>query len=1490
MKNRNSPEVVLRSSRITDDIPESLENLVNTKGPQEPLRDSQKSNRRRRPVPRPDKRARPKASSGMTVVGIGASAGGLDASRRLIADLPIGSGMAFILVQHLDPTHESMMGDLLASHTQLKVRQAMDGMPIEADCFYVIPPGVYLSTKDGALHLSRPQPHHGARLPFDFLLQSMAVECGARAICVILSGTGADGALGLRAIKQKGGFVIAQHPEEAAFDGMPRSAIMTGDVDLILPVAKIAATLLNRSRDIINAPLAETSIKPGAEWEFPLELIELLRTRTAHDFSLYKKGTLQRRLERRMAMLSLGAGDVGRYLDILRNDNKELEQLATEMLINVTSFFRDAKVFDFLTEDVAPMLIKGASADQSIRIWVAGCSTGEEAYSLAMIFREKIELSGINIKLQIFASDVDPDAIVRAREGLYPESISADIPAKRLNRFFSKEDGGYRVTPDLRASVVFTVQDVLNDPQFLRLDMICCRNLMIYLCPDAQAKVISLFDFALRKGGVLVLGTSEALNAEEGRFEALSKADRIFRKIGHGRPAALAYSAYEIERGQMSKSTDLVSAATYQQALAELCAIVISENYAPAAALIDRKFKCLYYIGPIGRYLRITAGQPSTDLLAMAHPDLRAKLRAVVHKACEENARASAPGVKGAAGDRSGGFRLEAHPIIHEGSDLVLVCFIDEPAPIAASSPTTPPVDASRAAELELELAATRTELLGAIRNLEISGEEQKAINEEALSINEEFQSTNEELLTSKEELQSLNEELTALNAQLHEALDLQRTTSNDLENVLNSTDVATLFLDDKFNIRFSTPATRLLFNIIPGDIGRPLSDLSSLADDPNLVDDAKTVLGKHAAIGREIRSLDGKFYIRKMLPYRQRESGAEIVAGVVITYTDITEGKRISDLLAVAKREADLASVAKSRFLAAASHDLRQPLQTLSLLLGLVANEVTEPSTTELLGRFEKSLAGMSNMLNTLLDLNHIESGVIQPEIEDIDVGALLLRMKEEFEVQASSLGLSLRAVPCRAHILSDRTLLEQMLRNMISNALKYTEEGGILIGCRRRQGKLSLEVCDTGIGIPPEDLGTIFEEHVQLESRVTGRAPGLGLGLAIVRRVGELLQHKVEVKSVPGRGSIFSIEADLADAAAAQPPATAPPATATEFDAARTSSILVIEDDPEVSDLLSLTLSREGYLVFAAPHGEAALSRVKKAAIVPNLIVADFNLGKGESGLKAAVKLQQSLQAEIPVVVLTGDITPATLLEISLEKCVHLSKPVNTSRLTRVIANLLPRTAATFNAPVDARSDANKKRVVYVIDDDTEMVETMSRVLSASGFDVLSFGSSEEFLAGYAPGGEACLLIDAYLPGISGIDLLHDLRERGDPVPAILITGSSDIKVAVEVMKSGASDFLEKPVSRKALVKSIETSLSESRDASATFARRSAAKRRLAELTLRQLEIMTRVLAGEPSKNIASDLGISQRTVENHRAAIMKKTGAKSLPALARLAITAG
>ena len=885
---------------------------------------------------RPLARGPPSHEADFLVVGIGASAGGLDACRKLLAALPANNGMAFILVQHLDPTHESMMVDLLASHTPMTVLQATDGMPAEREHLYIIPPGTYLSIVDGALHLSQPQAHHGARLPFDFLLRSMATACGTRAVCVILSGTGADGSLGLGSVKEKGGLVIAQDPDEAGYGGMPRAAIMTGSVDFVLPVANIPEILAKHLHRAQGAP-DRLPAQDTVEARLP-QIIDLLRTKTAHDFTLYKPGTLQRRIERRMIMASVNVSEVDRYIQLLQSDQGELDLLAKDLLINVTSFFRDPKVFDLLAQKIIPDLVRSHAPDRPIRIWVAGCSTGEETYSLAMLFREAISAAKLDIKLQVFASDVDPDAVASAREGLYPDNIEEDVSAAMLGRFFSKEEQHYRVSPELRAAVVFTVQDVLADPPFSRIDFVSCRNLLIYLRPEAQVKVLSLFHFALREGGILLLGTSETAGVEEDRFEIVSKSERIYRHNSRGRPGEFGILRGISEGMRAPIRPGQAAPPSRETVLAQLCQRMVMDTYAPAAVLINRKHECLYSLGPTDRFLRVVPGHPSQDVLAMARQGMRTKLRSAIQQASQRNARVTITGGRTSDEGHPGTFSIAVQPFRSEGEDLLLVCFVDDPMAGPTRDRSSVSRDAPRVAELERELEATRTELQGAIHNLEISGEEQKAINEEALSVQEEYQSTNEELLTSKEELQSLNEELTALNSQLQETLERQRTTANDLQNILYSTDVATLFLDKGLNIRFFTPATKALFAIIPSDIGRPLSDLNSLAMDGNLVTDAATVLLTMEPMEREIETRNGACFIRRVLPYRTQNDGVE---GVVITFADITERRHVADELGVAKRQADQANAAKTRFLAAASHDLRQPLQTLALVQGLLAKNV---------------------------------------------------------------------------------------------------------------------------------------------------------------------------------------------------------------------------------------------------------------------------------------------------------------------------------------------------------------------------------------------------------------------------------------------------------------------------------------------------------------------------------------------------------------------
>ncbi len=913
--------------------------------------------------------------------------------------------------------------------------------------------------------------------------------------------------------------------------------------------------------------------------------------------------------------------------------------------------------------------------------------------------------------------------------------------------------------------------------------------------------------------------------------------------------------------------------------------LLVLDGDAPAAVLINQSNECVFSLGPTDRYLRLAPGHPTHDVFATVRSGLRAKLRAAVERARRDRARI-------AVDCRAEQVTIEAQPVLDDGEALMLVCFVPLPrAPTAASHATSR--SGPRVAELERELETMRTDLQVAIRDLDLSAEEQKAGNEEALSINEEFQSTNEELLASKEELQSLNEELTALNSHLQETLERQRTTADDLQNVLYSTNVATLFLDRGLRIRFFTPATRSLFTILPGDVGRPLADLHSLTADGALASDAKAVLATLAPAEREIEAAGGNWFRRRILPYLAHGGRVE---GVVITFHDITSRKHAAGALEMAKGEADLANAAKSRFLAAASHDLRQPLQTLSLLQGLLAKTAQGDKAQSLIARQDDTLGSMTAMLDALLDINQIEAGVVKAELRRFSIGELLVRKRSEFAYAATAKGIQLRVVDCAQEVYSDPRLLRQMIRNLLSNALKYTQAGKILLGCRRRGPMLSIEVWDTGIGMPAGELQAIFEEYHQLGNDARERSRGLGLGLSIVQRLGLLLGHQIRVQSREGHGSMFAIEIPFAARLApSQTPAPVTPVRAATVAEHPRSTILIIEDDPDLCDLLGLLLESEGYQVLAARDGPSALKLVQDGS-APHLVLADFNLPGGLNGLQTVSRIRQTTAPALPAIILTGDISTQTRRTVMAERCTQLNKPAKREDLIRTVAALLvakpehpPRIAEPPEAAEREALTADRTSSVFVIDDDAGIRAAIRSVLEEDGRAVEAFADGEAFLAAHPQDGPGCLLIDAYLPGMKGLDLLRHLQNAGSRMPAIMITGRSDVAMAVQAMKAGASDFIEKPVGRDDLLASIDRALGQARDKGKQVVWREDAARKFGSLTPRQHQIMIRVVAGQPSKNIAADLAISQRTVENHRASIMRKTGATSLPALARLALAA-
>jgi two-component system CheB/CheR fusion protein len=1419
------------------------------------------------------------------IVAIGASAGGLEAVSRLFELIPARSGMAFIVVQHLDPTHKSLMVDLLGEHTGMPVAEAAEGATVLADHVYIIPPGRYLSVRGGVLHLTPPDAPHGARLPFDHLLRSLAQSGGHRAMAVILSGTGNDGSAGLSALHAAGGCIIAQQPDEAEFSGMPQSAIATGLVDRVLRLGDMPAALAELATRRTKRPALADGV-PGTHQADLAAILDLIKDRTGHDFLSYKQGTIGRRIERRMGLLSMQPGNLAQYLNLLSDNQAECAQLAQDLLINVTGFFRDATVFDTLETLVIPDILAKLPHGRALRVWVAGCSTGEEAYSLAMVCRDAIAAGGRDVKLQIFASDLDADAIACARDGTYPLDIAEVVSADRLARYFVREDASYRIDPVLRGQVVFTVQDILADPPFSRIDLVSCRNLLIYLNPEAQAKAVALFHFALNEGGVLVLGSAESIGRHDDRFAPLAKAECCFRHLSRSRPGEAGFPFSFSDPLPLSKAGGPAPTPTRQASFAQTCGKAILATHAPASVLINRRHECLYSIGPTHRYLRVAPGYASLDLLAMATPALRTKLRLAIDRVGQAEPRVDGGRARVAAGDETIWFRIDVQWLNETNEDLILVCFVEETG-TGGHQPSTV-ADAARIAELESELAAAHDEVDNALQNRKLAEQEQKAINEEALSVNEEFQSTNEELLTSKEELQSLNEELTALNSQLQETLERQRLTSDDLQNVLYSTKVGTMFLDAALKIRFFTPAISPLFAVIPGDIGRPLADLRPIADDPDLIADARRVLAEATSIDREVHTPDDGWFLRRIFAYRAHDTR---IAGVVITFSDISQTKAATRALEAAKLEAERANLAKSRFLAAASHDLRQPLQSLTLLTGLLGAAVNGVRETDLLRRFEQTLYAMSGMLDALLNINQIEAGVIKPQVSAIALDTVFDRLRNEFTFIAQARNLHLTIMPTSIVVTSDPHLLDQMLRNLLGNAIKYTPHGKVLIGCRRHGKDVRIEVWDTGIGIRADQLHAIFEEFHQVDTAAYASGGGLGLGLSIVQRLGRLLGYPINVRSVPGRGSAFTI---IVPGGASAAPVALPPPQPAAAESHRPCVILLVEDDLDVLDLLMQVLRPQGHVVHGAHDAAEAVRLVRTVGIRPDIVMTDYNLPNGTNGLDMLGQLRTEMKAMVPAIILTGDISTSTIARISATSCIRLDKPVDPRELIRTIAGLCPlerdnpvatpmAAARTMRA---ARSPATGP-IAYVVDDDPTIRGAVRDVLTGRGVRVDDFDSAEAFLDAYQPGSEGCLLLDAHMPGMSGLDLLATLRARQDMLPVILITGGGDIALAVAAMRAGASNFLEKPVGAAEILACVDQALGQSRDGRVIDAARSEAAMRVATLTTRQREVLRRVLAGEPSKNIAADLAISQRTVENHRSEIMHKMKVRSIPELVKLVI---
>jgi len=922
-----------------------------------------------------------KPVAGFPIVGIGASAGGLAAFEAFFSGMPAdtdgfgrltaGPGMAFVLVQHLAPDYKSILTDLIRRYTRMQVFEVEDGMAVRPNCVYIIPPNRDMALLNGTLQLIEPSAPRGHRLPIDFFFRSLAQDQRERAIGIVLSGTATDGTQGVRAIKGEGGMAMAQNPASTEYDGMPRSAIGTGLVDYELPPAEMPAQLIAYVAHAFGRPPRATS-PPTPRIESTLKKIfVLLRVQTGHDFSQYKPSTLHRRIARRLAVNQIETVD--RYIKYLQTNPAEGEALFRDLLIGVTNFFRDPEAFKALEERVIPKLFANKPAGTVLRVWSPGCSTGEEAYSIAILLQERLEALRQSYKVQVFATDIDSQAIVTARAGLYPASITADISPERLARFFAAEPGGsnYRIHKGIRDLLVFSEQSVIKDPPFSKLDLISCRNLLIYMSGDLQKKIIPLFHYALNPGGTLFLGTSETVGEFGDLFSTLDRKLKLYQRkediysaqraplgrfltpltaidVALPRAALLRHGAGG-QAGKTAHSASSGQAFPGKLPLRELTEQALLQQVVPAGALVNGQGNILYLHGRTGMYLEPAPGEAGVNnILKMAREGLGRALTTTLHKAVEAREIVRHPGVRVKT---NGDFTpvnlticpVTAGPAATPEAPLYLVILEEAPtepevrgrrsevrgrrsevggkaSDVDAPGATTLDADA-RIVALKQELRAKEESLQTANEELETSNEELKSSNEEMQSVNEELQSTNEELETSKEELQSVNEELATVNTELQTKLaDLSRA-NNDMNNLLAGTGIATVFVDHQLRILRFTPAATRIINLILSDVGRPVGHIvSNLIGYDRILADTQAVLDSLVPKEAEVQTTEGLWYTMRILPYRTLDN---VIEGAVITFVDITEVKRTKDALRKANELLRLAVVVRDAHDAITVQDL---------------------------------------------------------------------------------------------------------------------------------------------------------------------------------------------------------------------------------------------------------------------------------------------------------------------------------------------------------------------------------------------------------------------------------------------------------------------------------------------------------------------------------------------------------------------------------------
>jgi two-component system CheB/CheR fusion protein len=1219
-----------------------------------------------------------------SVVGIDASADDGDALKEFFTAMPSQSGTAFVIVLRTPFAPGRSLSTELQPATSMRVVPVQHTVRIEQDHIYVVEPPLVCSIAEQELRTGFPRAIDERRPAIDGFFDSLATAYGERAIGVVFAGVNTDSALGLIRLKEFGGVTFGQAKGAARADN-PWPPGVTNMIDFSLDAPgmaqrmqelwanarKIRLPRIPAGGDAQESEVPEASVGAANIERTLREIMMILRNRTGHDFRHYKRATILRRIERRLQVN--GLSELQHYRDHLQSHPEETTALLHDMLISVTNFFRDKDAYDVVREQVLPAIFANRRPDEPVRVWIVGCATGEEAYTVAMLLHEASARTREQIPFQVFATDISERAIATAREGLYPASITADVEPNHLRQFFTRDGEHYRVKKELRERVLFALHNVLSDPPFSRLDLICCRNLLIYLDREAQIDTLRTFHFALRPCAHLFLGSSETADSAGDLFTVLDKKARVYRAaiaVRTDTPVPVATSGALTSRPAI---THLPPSGKRKFSFGELHQRVV-EQHAPPSVLVNRDSDIVHLSDRAGRFLQYVGGEPSHNILTVVRRELRLELRSAIYQALQADVSVESRRVRLDRDGRSFFVKMTARPVHDPDSnaDFVLILFdevedsvgeVDEAVPESQRDPII--------AQLERELQRTREQLQATIEHSETSTEELKASNEELQAINEELRSATEELETSKEELQAINEELTTVNAELKAKVEETGKINDDLQNLVMANDIGTIFVDRNLAIKRYTPRAADVFSIIATDIGRSLLDITHRLEYDKLADDAAEAFGALRLIERELRSTDGRWYLARILPYRTTENRID---GAVLSFIDITSRRTAEERLRnVGQASVDEVERRRDEFLAVVSHELKHPLNLITAsteLIGRSAEARKNATIARAADTIRRTVLGQAQIIDDLLDMSRLRTGKLSITRRPVDLKEVVHRichtMQDEAERKDIDFRLAVPDEPVSVH--ADLTRVEQVVWNLVSNALKFTDgDGKISVQLTQDEHYATLRVTDNGIGIDPDALPNIFEMFKQSRSSASAIRGGLGIGLSLVKDLVSVHGGEVHANSDGiGHGATFTVKLPrIVDAIALGTGGGYP----TTF--LRGERVLLVDDDHDTVETFRLLLEMEGAIVTVAMSGEEALDSIDRQP--PSLILSDLGM-PGMSGLAfiEAVRSRPDLQA-VKAIALSGFGRPSDVEEAtSAGFDAHLTKPVMLDALLSTIARV--------------------------------------------------------------------------------------------------------------------------------------------------------------------------------------------------------------------------